>query len=214
MVVTALQANARAPGNVIIELDGSRFASLPRDVIAALHLEVGEELDVAKHRRLSHLADAEAAYNRAVRMLTARPRAINDLLRRLRAKGHNPSAASEAVGRLEAAGLLDDAVFAEHFTRARSARGHGRARILSDLLSQGVERLLAERAIDKVLADEGVDPLDQVRKLAEKRGIQLRHLAPGAKKRRILGYLERRGFVGWEVRRVVEEVVGGEGSDA
>ncbi len=181
MVVTALRANARAPGNVIIELDGSRFASLPRDVIAALHLEVGEELDVAKHRRLSHLADAEAAYNRAVRMLTARPRAINDLLRRLRAKGHNPSAASEAVGRLEAAGLLDDGVFAEHFTRARSARDHGRARILSDLLSQGVERLLAEQAIDKVLADEGVDPLEQVRNLAAIRALQLRHLAPGTK---------------------------------
>ena len=71
-------------------------------------------------------------------------------------------------------------------------------------------RLLAERAIDKVLADEGVDPLEQVRKLAEKRAIQLRHLAPGAKKRRILGYLERRGFVGWEVRGVVEEILAAE----
>ncbi len=170
-------------------------------------MENGLEIDGERRERLEFLADVEASYGVATRMLAARPRSVNEILRKLRERGHNPSAASRAVGRLEDAGLLDDREFARHFARVRAARGHGPARLLTDLLGKGVERRLAERAIDEVLADEDYDELGQARRLAEKRMRQLGDLAATTLRRRLIQYLGRRGFRGYEVTEMVGEVI-------
>ncbi len=206
--VTDLIHDRRVPGNLVVEINGARYASLPADLVSALGVELNLELDEDRFERLSRVADVEAAYTVALRMLAARPRAVNELLLRLRDRGHNPSAVAEAVGRLESKGLLDDSEFARHFTRVRLSRGHGPPRILTDLLSRGVERRVAERAIDEVVALEGVDPEEQARELALKRARQLGDLPAAALRRRLLAYLARRGYRGWEVTDVVESVVG------
>jgi regulatory protein len=111
------------------------------------------------------------------------------------------------VGRLEDQGLLDDAAFAEHFARVRMARGHGRGRLLTDLLARGVDRRVAERAIDGVLAAEGVDELEAARELARKRIGQLGGHPREVVFRRVVAYLARRGFRGREVRELVGGLV-------
>ncbi len=208
MKVTGLKPDKRAPGYVVVEVDGARFASLPVDSVIELELEQDDELEGDRLDRLSYLSDVAAAYRVAVRLLASRPRAVNELLRRLRHRGHNPSAAAEAVGRLEAKGQLDDQEFARHFVRVRSAKGHGPARLLTDLLARGVERRLAERAIDSVLDAEDIDPTEQARALAIKRAGQLGSIPARAKRRRLIAYLYRRGFRGHEVMEFVNEVVG------
>ncbi|MFQ5792368.1 MAG: regulatory protein RecX [Acidobacteriota bacterium] len=186
---------------------------MPQETVGELGLETDAELDAGQLERLSYVAEVEASYRVAIRLLATRPRAVNELLVRLRHRGHNPSAAAEAVGRLEAKGLLNDEEFARHFVRVRSARGHGPPRLLTDLLSKGVERRVAERAIDAVLDAEGVDPTVQARELAKKRLGQLGQLPAETLQRRLLAYLGRRGVRGREVGEMVEEIVreGGKG---
>jgi regulatory protein len=210
MVITALRPDRRSADHVVVEVDKIRFATLPTETVQALDLHRGLELDETRLEQLTHAADVESARRVALRMLASRPRAISDLLWRLRHRGLNPSAVAEVVGRLEDQGLLNDDDFSRHYVRVRSERGHGRARLLSDLLSQGVERRRAERAIDEVLDQEGVDPTDQARELARKRMRQLRHggLSRTKLRRRVLGYLSRRGYRGWEVAEVVDELLG------
>lgn len=205
--ITSLESDRRIPGNILVELDGARFTSLPAETVATLGLKVRTELDETQFERLERAADVESAYLVAVRILTAMPRAVQELKRRLRQRGHKASVAAEAVGRLQAAGLLDDEEFAKSFTRTRLARGHGPPRILTDLLSRGVERGLAERSIAHVLEAEEVDPNEKARTLAEKRAAQLGDLPAGTKKRRMLAYLGRRGFRGYEVTEIVDEVL-------
>ena len=209
--ITDIRPDRRVPGNLLIEVDGARFASIPADTVSSLGLERDLELDDESSDRLSRVADVEAAYHVAMRMLAARPRAVNEMLRKLRGRGHNPSAAAEAVGRLETMGILHDAQFARHFALVRIGRGHGPPRILTDLLARGVERRLAERAIDEVVDAEGIDPSQAARALAEKRARQLGDLPARAKRRRLLGYLSRRGYRGYDVVEIVEQVVGGAG---
>jgi len=182
-----------------VDVDGARFASVPVEALAQLGLDTGAELDEVCRDRLAYLGDVEGAKRVALRLLALRPRAVQEMLRRLRERGHNPSAVAEVVGRLEAQGLLDDAAFAEHFARVRSARGHGRGRLLTDLLVRGVDRRVAERAIDGVLAAEGVDELEAARALARKRMGQLSGLPREVVFRRVVAYLERRGYRGREV---------------
>ena len=67
-----------------------------------------------------------------------------------------------------------------------------------------MERRVAEEAVRRSLAAEGVDPGETVRALVEKRAKQLASLPPMVRKRRLVAFLVRRGFAGAEVREVVE----------
>ncbi len=207
MIVTALTPDPRQSGYLVVDVDRARYASLPLEVVHALGLAEGVEVQGDLADRLKRAADVEAAYTVAARLLAMRPRSVYELLARLRERGHNPSAAAEAVGRLEAAGVLDDATYARHFARVRAPRGHGPSRLLHDLLAKGVDRRLAERAIAEVLDADGLEGPAQARALAQKRMAQLKGLQPRQQRRRLLAYLARRGFRGREVQDMVTEVL-------
>ncbi len=210
MLVTALIPDPRQPGYLVVDVDRARYASLPLEVVHQLELVEGREVQGELAERLRRAADVESAYQVAARLLAMRPRSVYEALARLRERGHNPSAAATAVGRLEAAGVLDDAAYARHFARVRAPRGHGPARLLHDLLAKGVDRRVAERAIAEVLDADGVDAPAQARALAEKRMTQLRDVPPRQRRRRLLAYLARRGFRGREIQEMVSDVLTGE----
>ena len=207
MIVTALTPDPRQPGYLVVDVDRARYASLPLEVVHQLELAEGLEVPGELAERLKRAADVESAYQVAARLLAMRPRSVYEVLARLRERGHHPSAAATAVGRLETAGVLDDAAYARHFARVRAARGHGPARLLHDLLAKGVDRRVAERAIAEVLDADGVDAPAQARALAERRMAQLRDVPPRQRRRRLLAYLARRGFRGREVQEMVSEVL-------
>ncbi len=206
--LTAIAPDPRQPGYRLIEVDRGRFASLPAEALDGLPLEVGRELSAAVFARLQQLADTEAAYRAAVRALTRRAHARFDLRRRLVQKQHPPAAVDAALARLAGQGLLDDHRFATQYAATRAARGRGPSRLIKDLLTQGVDRRVAEEAVRQALAEEGVDPEREVRAMAEKRAGQLKALPAPVRKRRLMAYLMRRGYAGQQVRELVEELCG------
>ena len=204
MILTGLAPDPRRPEYRLVEVDRGRFASLPAAALAGLDLVIGREVNPLVLERLQELADIEAAHRAGLRALARRAHARHDLRRRLLQKQHPPHAVDEALARLEATGLLDDARFAIDYAAAKARRGRGPARLIGDLLAQGVERRVAENAVRTSLAAEGVDPAEAVRALAEKRARQLAGLPQPVRKRRLVAFLMRRGFSGAEVREVVE----------
>lgn len=172
--------------------------------LAELGLQVGAEIAPLVYERLQELADLEGAFSSALRALNRRAHAQLDLRRRLLQKQHPAGAVEAALARLRGAGLIDDARFAFDYAAAKARRGRGPARLVRDLQTQGVDRRIAEDAVHKVLAVEGVDPAETVRALAEKRAKQLAGLPPMVQKRRLVAFLVRRGFAGAEVRQAVE----------
>jgi regulatory protein len=204
MRLTGLAPDPRRPEYRLVEVDRGRFASLPADALAGLGLAVGEEIAPRVFARLQELADLEGAHRAALRALARRAHARVDLRRRLLQKQHPPAAADGALARLAAYGLLDDARFAQDYARAKAARGRGPARLVRDLLAQGVERRVAEAAVRTALAADGVDPEAALRAVAEKRARQLEGLPAAVRKRRLVAFLARRGFQGPEVRSIIE----------
>jgi regulatory protein len=203
--VTALRPS-RTAGYVIVEVDGARVALLPIERVRALGLVRGGELDEVARERLDAAAQAEDAYRAAVRLLAARPQSVQEIIRRLRQKKLPPRAVTEAVGRLEAKGLLDDEEFARSFARARAERGYGPARIRADLAARGVDRRVAEVAAAEVGAGNEAERVARLEALARKRAAQLAGLEPEVRKRRLTGYLLRRGYTGGEVLKVVDRL--------
>lgn len=205
-ILTGLAPDPRQPGYRLVFVDRGRFASLPDEALAPLDLKVGAELSLVVLDRLQHLADVAAAERAALRALARRGYARIDLERRLARKRHPREAVVAALERLAARGVIDDRRFAEEYARARAARGSGRARIVRDLLAQGIERALAEETARRALEVEGIDPEIAARALALRRARQLGDLAPAVKKRRLVAFLVRRGYPGPQVRDLVEKL--------
>jgi regulatory protein len=200
----------RVSGSVIVEADGARIASLPAEITRELNLQVGLELSGPQQEKVLHASAVEGARRVGLRLLASRPRAVQDLRRRLRDRGHDPAAITEAVDRLQRSGLLDDGEFARHYVRVRAPRGLGPSRLIHDLMAAGVDRRVAEQAVREVGEAEGIDVTAQARKLAQRRVSQLAGLPVARRRRRLLIFLARRGFVGHEVREMVTELTAGD----
>ncbi|HWH04383.1 MAG TPA: regulatory protein RecX [Gemmatimonadales bacterium] len=207
-ICTGLAPDPRRPGYRVVEVDRGRFASLPDDALRPLALVVGAEITPEIRGTLDTLAEVEGAYQAAVRLERLRSHAKRDLRRRLLQKQHRGEVVDQAIARLEWTGIIDDRRFAETFARAKLARGRGPSRVLRDLLTQGVDRRLAEQAVAAGVEQEGVDPARAARTAAERRVKQLTDLPPATKRRRLMAYLARRGFGGSETRDLVRELCG------
>lgn len=204
--ITALDHDPRRPGAVRLEIDGTRFGAVPRELVSAEKLAVGSAIDDALEQKLGAAADIEAAFRTGLRSLELRSHARADLSRRLLRKGHPRPAVEAALERIEELGLLDDAAFARYYVQSRAARGRGPLRLTRDLLALGVERSLIDRALATEWP-EGSDRSSVPLGLVTKRAAQLGSLPRPTKRRRLLAYLARRGFSGREVSEIVEQVL-------
>jgi regulatory protein len=139
--------------------------------------------------------------------LARRAFASRDLRRRLLLRQHTVAAVDGALARLAQRGYLDDARFALDYARQRARRGRGPARLLRDLLTQGVERRMAEQAIERALRDEAIEPREVARQIAQTRAHALRALPPDTRRRRLAAFLARRGFTGPAITDLLAEVV-------
>ena len=131
------------------------------------------------------------AKDRALRLLGVRDRSRRELERRLLQAGFGPEDIAEALDALAGAGLIDDERFAasvvEHALTGRMA---GRRGVLSSLLSKGVDRPTAERAVESL----GEGEAERAEALARRQASRTHGLDPEKAYRRISGLLLRRGF--------------------
>jgi len=205
--ITALEPEPRS-GGVRVRVDGTPFATVGVQDIAALGLAEGRELDEATTAGLSARAEVFGARTVALRMLAARAFPTRELKFRLQRKGHAKEAAEAAVAALADTGLLDDAEFARHYARTRVRQKRvGPARLVADLRRMGVEEREARRAVDDALAADGVDTVTLVREAAARKLRSLESFAPAERGRRLRAWLLRRGFAAADVIAVVKEAL-------
>ena len=206
-MLTGLAPDPHRPGYRLVEVDRGRFASLPEEVVAPLPLVLGDAIPSAMLAHLHAIADVEAAIRAGVRMLALRAHSRAELLRRLKRRQHPPAAADQAIAALTERGLLDDRAFAERYAAVRARRGVGPARLIRDLISQGVDRPVAEAAVRDGLAVEEIDVCAEARRFASRRLAALDGLPPAERRRRLVSYLQRRGYAAADALFVVRELV-------
>ena len=140
-------------------------------------------------------------YERALTLLGFRARSVAELRRKLIEKGAPKAEVEEVLARLAAQKLLDDADFARQFARARiTGPGASRIRILQELRRKGVASDVAERALDELEEDEGLDASASIQRVAEKKWNTLAKLDDFTRRRRLYGFLARRGYNPDEIR--------------
>jgi regulatory protein len=209
MKITAIQPQKLRADRVNVHVDGEFRLALAAELVLTEHLHVGDEVDDARLEALEARDRGWKARDAALSLLSHRARSATELKRRLKRKGIEAETADETVERMEELGMVNDASFAESFVRDRvRLRPHGRRRLKAELRAKGVDDETARAAIDEVLEREDASETDLARAAAARWKPRPGEEADRAR-RRLQGFLARRGFGGDAVRTVVGEKLRG-----
>ena len=138
---------------------------------------------------------ATSAYQYALNLLSARGYSVRNLRRKLDQKGFSPEEAGETIDRLQARGYLDDEKFAQEFARQRLvAGGASTRRVEQDLVRRGISAAVARIATASIVEEEGVEFGESIERLARKKAASLGDLDDLTRRRRVFGFLARKGY--------------------
>lgn len=208
--ITAIRATQSRRGWCEVFLDGAPFCRLPRSAAEEAGLAEGIEVDPERLAAVRDRAHRKAARERALRYLGHRPRSHFELERHLRERGYARTAVEAALERCAELGYLDDRAFAAAFARDRIRLRPRAVRLMeAELAGRGVAPADARAGIREAMADEGVEEADLLRRAAQKAWSRLQGRDPETALRRLLGYLDRRGFAAADAWSVARELAGG-----
>ncbi len=149
--------------------------------------------------------EAPPAKERALRLLAARSRSREELRRRLDQAGLEAGEIDAALDDLEAVGLVDDEKFARELASQQlHRRGAGRRMATAALRRAGVDLGLAEQVVDETAPGDEAARAEEV---ARSRLGRLGRLDETTAYRRLLSFLQRRGYEGDVARSAVRRVL-------
>ena len=197
--ITALKPQRRGPQRVNVYLDGKYAFAL--DATLAAPLEVGQTLSPNDEAVLHQRDAGEVAYTKVLGFLSYRPRSSAEVATYLKKRQVPAETIDTVIDRLQRAGLLDDDAFARYWVENREQfRPRGARALRSELRRKGVPPTAVEKAL------EGIDEAESAYRAAGSRVRRLSHLDYQAFRRRLGGFLQRRGFAYDVVRETVERL--------
>ena len=205
--ITGLEPQKR-PGRLNVFVDGQFVMGVGEAVAADLRLRVGKEMTSEKLLEVAGAEEVQKALDSALLLLEVRARAKREIETRLTQKGYEEGIIEQVIEKLVRLELINDAQFAaawvEAKTRVGGNRPVGRRRLSSELYAKGVAKDQIAEAVGIV---SNSDELVLARAAASKkvRTIPTDRDLLQAERRKLMGFLQRRGF-GWEtVKQVTRE---------
>ena len=144
--------------------------------------------------RSTEIDEGKRALASALRILTRRDMSSAELSHRLTGRGFPEALAGETVSLLRDAGYLDDRRFARQWAESaiRNGRGYG-PRLRLELARHRVPDEIASEVLASLAAE--YDEMETLAKLLARKFVGFNPLsATDREKRRVVQYLQRRGF--------------------
>jgi len=185
--ITALRLQKKNRQRVSVFLDGKYAFGLRASVAAAL--KVGQTLSPEEIDQLQRRDAVEVAHDQALNFLSYRPRSRTEVEAYLKRRNVPLITIQAVVDRLVRAGLVDDEAFAQYWVENRELfRPRGTRSLRFELRQKGVPDAVIDQAV------EGIDEADSAYRAARERARRLRELDYQVFRRRLGGFLQRRGF--------------------
>jgi len=141
------------------------------------------------------------ARNTAYRYLTYRPRSRAEIIQKLHDKEFNDAIIEAVLDDLARFGYVNDRQFANQWTRSRiRLRGFGRRRIEQELKNKGIDREIIQEVFGNIFVDE--TEIETAKLVAGKKMQTMKCVDRETRRRRLAGFLERKGF-SFEIIRTV-----------
>jgi regulatory protein len=220
--ITAIEAQKRHPDRVNVFIDGELALGLFADVAAQLALTVNRCISREALAEAANEETRQRALRDAYTLLSYRDRSEQEIIDRLARRGYAEEVIAATCASLCGAGYLDDAAFARRWVEARAHMRGSRA-LAQELRLKGVdagiigEALSARSGDREMLPDEhdvsadaaGAAPASEMvaaRRMARARvGGAPADRSP-ASRRRLAGFLQRRGFSWSTIRPILDEL--------
>ena len=203
--LTDIQVDAETPSRRILYLDGVYFDSVDAGCIPKLGLRVGLEIEVGVLQKLIQADEGMRAKNCALELLSSQSYSKSQMIYQLRQKGFGPQAIDITLEDLEQLGHIKDENYAKKWVERRQrSKPKGKKMLEHELANQSIDKT----TVDRVLA--GIHDTEETNialQLAQKQIKRYQSLAPQVAKRRLHGFLLRRGFDYETIQRVIERVL-------
>ncbi len=192
-------------GNVVTPLDVNRDESRVDDADVDVLVVDGAEIDGLEFDETDGEIPSPDVETALLRALTRRDMSECEVRSWLAARDVAENDVDEWVERMQRLGYVDDLRMATHLVDKLIARG-GKGRGV-------IVQKLAERGIDRATASEAVSHLDddsqqqQATELAVARASRMGTLTDEAARRRLHGFLARRGFSSTVIREAVHHAL-------
>ena len=191
---------------IMLFLNHEQFGILPADFVFKFGLRVGLKIRRDTIVKLLQAEEVMQAKNFAIRLLQEKEIYTKpELLEVLSREGFSREGINTSIEDLEKAGFIKDKTFAQNWIRRREkSNPRGKEMLKLELVDKGV----ALSTINQVLSN--IDPnreLDTALQLAEKQVKRYKSLEPHVAKRRLHGFLVRRGFSYNTVGQVMQKIL-------
>ena len=197
--ITALTRQKKNPKRINVFLDGEFAFGLAE--ITAVYLKIGQELSDRDIAKLQSADDVEKARESALGYIEYRPRSIREVRKNLHDKGYDEIVVNQVIDRFLDVGLLDDMAFAKYWVDQRETfKPRSQMALRQELMQKGVDRTI----IDNAVAD--VDESAAAQRLAQKQSSRYVNLDEAAFRKKLMGYLQRRGFNYGIIKEVTDEI--------
>ena len=203
-IISAIEPQARHPDRVNVYIGGEFAFGLSASVALDRRIQVGQDLSEQESRALLEAEAANKATEAALRLVSYRARSELELRQRLARRGFPPAAVDAAITRMHGWNYLDDHEFARQFVESRESHRPRSSRMMKrELASKGIDPGTAERVVEAAQIDDYAVALELARKWVPR----IRREDSDTQRRRLTGYLQRRGFSWDVVRRVLDETL-------
>jgi regulatory protein len=203
-VITSLEHQKRHPKRLSVFLDGEFAFGADQEVVAELGLAVDKEVEPEVLRSAVEKEEERKVREKALRYLSFRNRSVKELKTFLLGKGYDPELISRTLTRLEDVGLLNDRAFAKAWVEGRAtSKGMGARLLEQELRQKGIKKEIISAALEGLGNEE-----DRALTFARARVERMKGLNKETAKRRLAGFLQRRGFGVETVYEVVRKALG------
>ena len=221
--ITDIQASPELPSHQQLFLNGAPFLVIHAALIEKFGLRIGLEIEPEAIQKIIAADEVMRAKNHALKLLreakdnatadeleaprsTLKPKIYtkSEMERQLEREGFSATAIETSIAELIRSGHIRDRKYAENWiARRQKSNPRGKTLLKHELVDKGIDKETAEQVIATV---EVEDETKVALEIAQKRAKQYKRLPPHVAKRRLHGFLARRGFGSDIVRQVLEEI--------
>lgn len=204
--ITSLEPQVNNDQRVSVYLDGEFAFGVHEDIVVKHGLREGDVLTEEQRAEIERDEQYVTAKQAAFDYLAHKARTEEEVRRKLREKDVSTVVTDEVIARLEELEYLDDEAYARDYVRNRfSNKKYGPIRIRRELLKRGIDRHLAETAVDELVAERDMKAAAWTH--AEKRWPGLvGEDDPRRRKQKMYRYLRRRGFTSDTIYSILDRL--------
>jgi len=204
--ITDIQVQKNHPSRLSIFLDGEFYCGVSEEVAIKHQLKKDMTFDEDELRELLHDEELQKAKKYVYMLLSRRMYASKEIRNKLKEQGYTDEIIEEVILTMERYGYVNDRTFAEEWVQSRiHNKPKGRIVLRRELAGKGIEKDAIAEVLDQALGESGQS--DLILEMARRKARSYRNDDPVAARRKLQGFLIRRGFDYETVRNIVDKVL-------